>query len=148
MTIANRIASTRVAMGLDQSEFAELISANVYTLRDWEQGRHKPRLPMLRKIAEATGHPLQWFLAEAGDALAPDAPPARALSTGSIPTTVPELTPDQFVACLAAAALAPEFAARNPLTPAEAAAAIRAAVAAARTAFDIPQSPPTDIPEE
>ena len=62
MTTGRRIASARIALGLDQKGFAELIGANLYTLRDWEQGRHEPRLPMLRKIAAATGKPVAWFL--------------------------------------------------------------------------------------
>ncbi|SUG35684.1 Cro/Cl family transcriptional regulator [Salmonella enterica subsp. arizonae] len=39
---AMRIKEIRQASGLSQSKFAELISVNVDTLRNWEQGRRSP----------------------------------------------------------------------------------------------------------
>lgn len=39
---AMKIKEIRQASGLSQSKFAELISVNVDTLRNWEQGRRSP----------------------------------------------------------------------------------------------------------
>ncbi|ECM4963652.1 DNA-binding transcriptional regulator [Salmonella enterica subsp. enterica serovar Senftenberg] len=49
-----KIKEIRQASGLSQSKFAELISVNVDTLRNWEQGRRSPTGPakaLLRAIA-------------------------------------------------------------------------------------------------
>lgn len=51
---AMKIKEIRQASGLSQSKFAELISVNVDTLRNWEQGRRSPTGPakaLLRAIA-------------------------------------------------------------------------------------------------
>ncbi|EEI9213674.1 DNA-binding transcriptional regulator [Salmonella enterica] len=51
---AIKIKEIRQASGLSQSKFAELISVNVDTLRNWEQGRRSPTGPakaLLRAIA-------------------------------------------------------------------------------------------------
>ncbi|EBH1899270.1 DNA-binding transcriptional regulator [Salmonella enterica] len=51
---AMTIKEIRQASGLSQSKFAELISVNVDTLRNWEQGRRSPTGPakaLLRAIA-------------------------------------------------------------------------------------------------
>ncbi|EJK0723932.1 DNA-binding transcriptional regulator [Salmonella enterica] len=51
---AMNIKEIRQASGLSQSKFAELISVNVDTLRNWEQGRRSPTGPakaLLRAIA-------------------------------------------------------------------------------------------------
>ncbi|EDV5226929.1 DNA-binding transcriptional regulator [Salmonella enterica subsp. enterica] len=51
---ARKIKEIRQASGLSQSKFAELISVNVDTLRNWEQGRRSPTGPakaLLRAIA-------------------------------------------------------------------------------------------------
>ncbi|EEI5409217.1 DNA-binding transcriptional regulator [Salmonella enterica] len=53
-TDAMKIKEIRQASGLSQSKFAELISVNVDTLRNWEQGRRSPTGPakaLLRAIA-------------------------------------------------------------------------------------------------
>ncbi|EJS1673087.1 DNA-binding transcriptional regulator [Salmonella enterica] len=42
---AMKIKEIRQASGLSQSKFAELISVNVDTLRNWEQGRRSPTGP-------------------------------------------------------------------------------------------------------
>lgn len=47
---AMKIKEIRQASGLSQSKFAELISVNVDTLRNWEQGRRSP-----------TGQPKRYF---------------------------------------------------------------------------------------
>ncbi|EMA8905609.1 helix-turn-helix domain-containing protein [Salmonella enterica] len=51
---AMKVKEIRQASGLSQSKFAELISVNVDTLRNWEQGRRSPTGPakaLLRAIA-------------------------------------------------------------------------------------------------
>lgn len=59
-------------MGLDQGAFAEAVGANVHTLRDWEHGRHSPKYPALRRIADYTRRSIEWFLEGAASQPAPD----------------------------------------------------------------------------
>lgn len=59
---AMKIKEIRQASGLSQSRFAELISVNVDTLRNWEQGRRSPTGPakaLLRAIANDPRHVIQ-----------------------------------------------------------------------------------------
>lgn len=56
---AMKIKEIRQATGLSQSKFADLISVNVDTLRNWEQGRRSPTGPakaLLRAIANDPLH--------------------------------------------------------------------------------------------
>ncbi|AKE60872.1 helix-turn-helix domain-containing protein [Citrobacter farmeri] len=56
---AMKIKEIRQASGLSQSKFADLISVNVDTLRNWEQGRRSPTGPakaLLRAIANDPLH--------------------------------------------------------------------------------------------
>jgi putative transcriptional regulator len=39
------VASIRLKLGLTQAQFAELCGVSVATLRNWEQGRRRPRGP-------------------------------------------------------------------------------------------------------
>lgn len=51
--IAVKVKAIRTATGLSQSGFAKLISVNVNTLKNWEQGRREPTGPakaLLRAI--------------------------------------------------------------------------------------------------
>ncbi|WP_281418202.1 NadS family protein [Candidatus Sodalis endolongispinus] len=43
--IAVKVKAIRTATGLSQSGFAKLISVNVDTLKNWEQGRREPTGP-------------------------------------------------------------------------------------------------------
>lgn len=56
---ALKIKEIRNASGLSQAKFASLISVNVDTLRNWEQGRRSPTGPaqaLLRAIANDPVH--------------------------------------------------------------------------------------------
>jgi len=55
------IKQWREARYMDRQEFADFLDLkSVFTLRAWEQGRNKPRLPQQREIAEKLGiHPDQ-----------------------------------------------------------------------------------------
>lgn len=56
---AMKIKEIRQASGLSQAKFAALISVNVDTLRNWEQGRRSPTGPakaLLRAIANDPLH--------------------------------------------------------------------------------------------
>ncbi|MDU2941116.1 MAG: helix-turn-helix domain-containing protein [Enterobacteriaceae bacterium] len=56
---AMKIKKIRQATGLSQSKFADLISVNGDTLRNWEQGRRSPTGPakaLLRAIANDPLH--------------------------------------------------------------------------------------------
>lgn len=57
--IAVRVKEIRHATGLSQSGFAKLISVNVDTLKNWEQGRRDPTGPakaLLRAIERDPQH--------------------------------------------------------------------------------------------
>lgn len=46
-----RIKLIRSELGMDQKEFSELIGSTVSALSNWENGRNRPRLDMIKKIA-------------------------------------------------------------------------------------------------
>lgn len=56
---AVKVKAIRTATGLSQSRFAKLISVNVDTLKNWEQGRREPTGPakaLLRAIERDPQH--------------------------------------------------------------------------------------------
>lgn len=56
---AVKVKAIRAATGLSQSRFAKLISVNVDTLKNWEQGRREPTGParaLLRAIERDPQH--------------------------------------------------------------------------------------------
>lgn len=44
------IKKVRMALMLQQDEFGEKIDAKIPSISNWENGRHKPRLPYLKRI--------------------------------------------------------------------------------------------------
>lgn len=61
--VAARIRRAR--RGSDHATLDQLASAvdsSRQHLIKLEKGQHRPRAEMLTKIAEATGHPVEWFL--------------------------------------------------------------------------------------
>ena len=58
----------RIVFDLSQPEFAALLNISVKTLRNWEQGRRKPRGPARRLLQIVERHPHVFF---------PDPQPAR-----------------------------------------------------------------------
>ena len=51
------VRKIRAITGLSQSKFAELLSIEVSTLRNWEQDRRKPEGPALALLRIAARHP-------------------------------------------------------------------------------------------
>ncbi|HWQ01345.1 MAG TPA: helix-turn-helix transcriptional regulator [Gaiellaceae bacterium] len=62
--IAARIARARKHTGLSLDRLADAADTSRQHLINLEKGRHRPRLEMLSRIAEATGKPVEYFLVE------------------------------------------------------------------------------------
>lgn len=70
MQLGRRIAQARHEAGLATAEqLAGLIGKSVHTVYAYEAGNIVPPIPVLEKIAKATGRPLQWFLSGEDSAL-------------------------------------------------------------------------------
>jgi len=52
MNINETIKKLRMALCLEQAEFGELIDVSKGTICNYEAGRRKPRLPIIRKMME------------------------------------------------------------------------------------------------
>lgn len=52
MIAAQSIKKLRLALGLEQSEFARELDVTTGTVCNWEHGRRAPRLPKIRKMVE------------------------------------------------------------------------------------------------
>jgi DNA-binding transcriptional regulator YiaG len=52
MTVAEAIKNLRMALCLQQKEFAALIDVTESSVCNWESGRRSPRLPKIRKMME------------------------------------------------------------------------------------------------
>jgi len=64
--ISQRIQRRREQKGWSIQEFAELLNCDDGRVWSWKDGR-VPKMPMMRKIAEVTQTPLEWFLHGRGD---------------------------------------------------------------------------------
>lgn len=53
---------------LTHDRLAEIVGTSRQHLIKLEKGQHRPRAEMLRRIAEATGRPVEWFIDTAADA--------------------------------------------------------------------------------
>lgn len=62
--LAKRISEARKSSRLSQMELASSIGVSDKSVSAYEKGRATPPLAKLRKIAEATGHPLKFFTDE------------------------------------------------------------------------------------
>ena len=60
--IASRIRHARRASGLSLDKLAESVGTSRQHLISLEKARHRPRVEMLSRIAEATGRQVEWFL--------------------------------------------------------------------------------------
>lgn len=60
--IAARIKRARKTAGLSHDKLGALCGMYRANLIKLEQGRHRPRLATLQRIAEATGRTVDWFL--------------------------------------------------------------------------------------
>ncbi len=60
--IAARIKRARREAELTLDTLGEQVGTSRHHLIRLEKGQHRPRADMLTRIAEATGHEVQWFL--------------------------------------------------------------------------------------
>lgn len=60
--IASRIRRARKTCNLSLDLLASTVGTSRQHLISLEKARHRPRLEMLTRIAEATGRPVEWFL--------------------------------------------------------------------------------------
>src|SRR6185369_7043208 len=60
--VGGRIREARMAMGLTQDQLADLVGVGMRQIQYYESGESNP-YRTLRRIAEATGRPLSFFLA-------------------------------------------------------------------------------------
>src|SRR5215216_2303888 len=66
--LGSRIREARASKGWKQRELASEVEVEPITVSRWERGATTPDLDVLRLVADATGKPLSYFVA--------DAPPA------------------------------------------------------------------------
>lgn len=59
--LKERIARARLEAALTQQELAREAGCSVFSIGKYERGERTPRGPVLRRIAAATGKPLEWF---------------------------------------------------------------------------------------
>jgi len=67
--LGSRIREARASKGWKQRELASEVEVEPITVSRWERGATTPDLDVLRLVADATGKPLSYFVAD-------DAPPA------------------------------------------------------------------------
>lgn len=60
--IASRIKRARRALDLSHDRLAAAVGTSRQHLISLEKAKHRPRPEMLRRIAEATGREVEWFL--------------------------------------------------------------------------------------
>lgn len=65
--ISRRIRSARENAHLSQDKLGELVGVSDKSISAYEQGRSVPPINKLKKLAEATRHPLSFFTAEDPD---------------------------------------------------------------------------------
>jgi len=62
--LGNRIRAARASKGWKQRELASEVEVEPITVSRWERGATTPDLDVLRLVAEATGQPLSYFVAD------------------------------------------------------------------------------------
>lgn len=62
--LGNRIREARASKGWKQRELASEVEVEPITVSRWERGATTPDLDVLRLVAEATGQPLSYFVAD------------------------------------------------------------------------------------
>jgi transcriptional regulator with XRE-family HTH domain len=66
--LGDRIRQARASKGWKQRELASEVEVEPITVSRWERGATTPDLDVLRLVADATGKPLSYFVAEEGEA--------------------------------------------------------------------------------
>jgi transcriptional regulator with XRE-family HTH domain len=72
MPFGVRLRELREKNGLSQSELAERVGIPIDSIQNWEQGRTRPRIEALGKLARALGVTLDELLQESGEPAEPD----------------------------------------------------------------------------
>jgi transcriptional regulator with XRE-family HTH domain len=62
--LGGRIREARASKGWKQKELASEVEVEPITVSRWERGATTPDLDVLRLVADATGKPLSYFVAE------------------------------------------------------------------------------------
>jgi transcriptional regulator with XRE-family HTH domain len=62
--LGDRIREARASKGWKQRELASEVEVEPITVSRWERGATTPDLDVLRLVAEATGKPLSYFVAD------------------------------------------------------------------------------------
>src|SRR5919109_1937165 len=75
--LGERIREARASRGWKQRELASEVEVEAITVSRWERGATTPDLDVLRLVAEATGKPLAYFVAD--EEPAPDEAAVRKL---------------------------------------------------------------------
>lgn len=70
VSLAKRIREARKNARLSQAKLAESIGVSDKSVSSYEKGRSIPPLGKLKKIAESTHHPIQYFTEEITDDIA------------------------------------------------------------------------------
>jgi transcriptional regulator with XRE-family HTH domain len=65
--LGDRIRQARAEKGWKQRELASEVEVEPITVSRWERGATTPDLDVLRLVAEATGKPISYFVAEEKD---------------------------------------------------------------------------------
>jgi len=62
--LGDRIREARASKGWKQRELASEVEVEPITVSRWERGATTPDLDVIRLVAEATGKPLTYFIAD------------------------------------------------------------------------------------
>lgn len=62
--LGDRIRQARASKGWKQRELASEVAVEPITVSRWERGATTPDLDVIRLVAEATGKPLSYFIAD------------------------------------------------------------------------------------
>lgn len=79
MTVGERIAMAREALGLSKGQFAKKMNVSYQTVSDWEDGKITPRPTRFEKLAKILNAPSDWLILGQGD-YSPDDPPTNVCS--------------------------------------------------------------------
>lgn len=66
-TLGERLTKARKSAGLDPTDMAERLGVSDRTIRNWEQGVHRPKLGTIRAYAQVTGVALWWLEGDGGN---------------------------------------------------------------------------------